>query len=168
MEPKDNSKTRVWVGRILSLSIVIGAIALGLVVVYHTNYYPRTDDSEIFANFIGIAPQVEGPLVRLNVHDNDFVKKGDLLFEIDDRPYRYASEKAISDQATLEGQISDERRRIAAQVSAVSVSEANIHSTEADVSRWAAAVEQARADVANAEQGVSRAKAEWMYSSNNL
>src|SRR6266481_7677020 len=128
MEPKNNSNTGVWVGRILSVSIVIGAIASGVLALYHANYYPRTDDSEILANFIGIAPQVEGPLVRLNVHDNQFVKKGDLLFEIDDRPYRYALEKTISEQATLEGQVSDERRRIAALVSAVSVSEANIHS----------------------------------------
>jgi multidrug efflux system membrane fusion protein len=141
---------------------------LGLVVLSRTNYYPRTDDCSVLANFIGIAPQVEGPLVRLNVHDNQFVKKGDLLFEIDDRPYRYALERAISDQATLEGQISDERRRIAALVSAVSVAEANIHSTEADVSRSRAAVEQAAADVANAEQAVGRTKAEWMYASNNL
>src|SRR6266852_1057261 len=139
MEPKTNSKTRVWVGRILSVAIVIGAIALGLVAFYHANYYPRTDDSEILANFIGIAPQVEGRLVRLNVHDNQFVKKGDLLFEIDDRPYRYALGRALSEQATLGGQISDERRRIAALVSAVSVSEANIQSTQADVNRWAAA-----------------------------
>jgi len=96
------------------------------------------------------------------------VKKGNLLFEIDDRPYRYMLEKAISDQATLEGQISDERRKIAALVSAVSVSEANIHSAEADVSRWAAAVDQAKADVAAAEQAVSRAKAEWTYANNSL
>src|SRR5260370_35708598 len=168
METKDNSKTGVWVGRILSVSIVIGAIALGVLAFYHANYYPRTDDSEILANFIGIAPQVEGPLVRLSVHDNEFVRKGDLLFEIDDRPYRYALGKAISDQATLEGQISDERRRIAALVSAVSVSEANIHSTQADVNRWAAAVDQSKADVATAEQAVRRAKAEWTYANNNL
>ncbi len=76
--------------------------------------------------------------------------------------------RAISEQATLEGQISDERRRIAALVSAVSVAEANIHGTEADVNRWAAAVDQARADVASAEQAVSRAKAEWSYANNNL
>jgi len=163
-----SSKIGIWVGRILSVLIVAVATGLGLMVVYHTDYYPRTDDSEIVANFIGIAPQVEGPLVHLNVHDNQFVKKGDLLFEIDDRPYRYALDKAISDQATLEGQISDEQRRIAAQVSAVSVSEANISSTEADVNRWSAAVEEARAEVASAEQGVSRARAEWMYASNNL
>ena len=139
-----NGKEVNWIGRILSAAVVAGAIGLGMVVVYQANYYPRTDDSEILANFIGIAPQVEGPLIRLNVHDNQFVKKGDLLFEIDDRPYRYAVERAVSDQATLEGQISDERRRIAAQVSAVSVSAANIHGTQGDVERWAAAVQQAR------------------------
>jgi len=168
MAPTNSNKTGVWVGRVLSVLIVTGAIALGLVVAHHADYYPRTDDAEILANFIGIAPQVEGPLIRLNVRDNQFVKKGDLLFEIDDRPYRYMLEKAISDQATLEGQISDERRKIAALVSAVSVSEANIHTTEADVSRSAAAVEQAKADVAAAEQAVGRVKAEWTYANNNL
>ena len=162
------SSVAIWVGRILSALIVAGAIVSGMFVVDHTNHYPRTDDSEILANFIGIAPQVEGPLARLNVHDNQFVRKGDLLFEIDERPYRYALERTISEQATLEGEISDERRRIAAMVSAVSVAEANIHSTEADVRRWGAAVNQAKADVVNAQEAVSRAKAEWNYSNNNL
>jgi multidrug efflux system membrane fusion protein len=168
MAPTSPNKPGILVGRVLSAVIVISAIGLGLVVLFHTKHYPRTDDCEILANFIGIAPQVEGPLVHLNVHDNQFVKKGDLFFEIDARPYRYALERAISEQATLEGQISDERRRIAALVSAVSVAEANIHSMEADVNRWAAAVDQARADVANAGQAVSRAKAEWTYANNNL
>jgi len=104
----------------------------------------------------------------LHVRDNQFVEQGDLLFEIDDRPYRYALQRTLSEQAALEGQISDERRRIAALVSAVSVSQANIRGTEADVTRWAAAVDQARADVANAEQGVTRAQAEWAYANNNL
>src|SRR5580658_8132985 len=155
-------------GGVLSAAIVIGAVALGLMVLYHVNSYPRTDDSEIVANFIGIAPQVEGPILRLNVLDNQLVKQGDLLYEIDDRPFRYALENAVSEQAALEGQISDERRRISALVSAVSVSQANIHGTEADVTRSAATVDQAQADVANAEQGVSRATAEWTYANNNL
>jgi len=154
-------------GGVLSAAIVIGAVALGLMVLYHVNSYPRTDDAEILANFIGIAPQVEGPILRLNVRDNQSVKPGDLLYEIDDRPFRYALENAVSEQAALEGQISDERRRIAALVSAVSVSRANIQGTEADVTR-SAAVDQARADVTNAEQGVSRVTAEWTYANNNL
>jgi multidrug efflux system membrane fusion protein len=154
--------------RNLRVAIVSGAVVLGLMVLFLATRQPRTDDAEVLANFIGIAPQVEGPIVRLNVRDNQFVKQGELLFEIDDRPYQYALENAVSQQAALEGQIGDEGRRIAALVSAVSVAQANIQSSQADVARWAAAVDQARADVANAEQGVNRAKAEWTYSSNNL
>src|SRR5580700_9783006 len=163
----DTNSARV-LGGLLSTTNVIGAAALGLLVLYHVNSYPQTDDAEILANFIGIAPQVEGPIVRLNVRDNQLVKQGDLLYEIDDRPYRYALEKAVSDQAALEGQIVDEQRRIAALVSAVSASQANIQSSEADVTRSSSTVDQARADVTNAEQGVSRAEAEWSYSNNNL
>ena len=168
MQPRNGNKAGIWIGRIFSVFIMTTAIVLGGVVMHHADDYPRTDDAEILANFIGIAPQVEGPLIRLKVHDNQFVKKGELLFEIDDRPYRYMLEKTVSEQATLEGQISDERRKIAALVSAVSVSEAYIHTTEADVSRWAAAVDQAKADVAASEQAVSRAKAEWTYANNTL
>ena len=140
--------------QLLSIGIVTGAVLLGLIVLYRQNYYPRTDDAEVFANFIGIAPQVDGPLIRLDVRDNQFVRKGELLYEIDERPYEYALERAISEQAALEGQISDERRKIAALVSAVSVSEANIHSAEADV--------------ASSERAVNRQRAEWTYASNNL
>jgi multidrug efflux system membrane fusion protein len=154
--------------RNLRIAIVSTAVVLGLVVLFLVSRQPRTDDAEVLANFIGIAPQVEGPIVRLNVHDNQFVKQGELLFEIDDRPYQYALENALSQQAALEGQIGDERRRIAALVSGVSVAQANIQSSRADVARWAAAVDQARADVANAEEGVNRARAEWTYSNNNL
>src|SRR5258706_13457257 len=167
MEPEQPQNHRKTI-RNLRIGIVSAAVALGLVAFFEINRQPRTDDAEVLANFIGIAPQVEGPIVRLNVRDNQFVKQGGLLFEIDDRPYQYALENALSQQAALEGQIGDERRRIAALVSAVSVAQANIQSSQADVARWAAAGDQARADVANAEQGVRRANAEWTYSSNNL
>jgi len=168
MHTETSKKSRQMLSRLLSAGIVIAAAVLGLIVLHSTNYYPRTDDAEIFANFIGIAPQVEGRITRLNMRDNQFVKQGELLFEIDDRPYQYALERALSEQAALEGQITDEGRRIAALVSGVSVSQANIQGSQADLTRWAAAVDQARADVANAEQGVNRAKAEWAYANNNL
>src|SRR6202166_3756100 len=106
------SRTPRVLSRRISVAIAVGAVLLGLVALYRANHHPRTDDAEVFANFIGIAPQVEGPIVRLNVRDNQFVKQGELLYEIDERPYEYALEKAISDEASLEGQITDEQRRI--------------------------------------------------------
>ena len=149
-----NQERRKVLGRSISVAIVVIAVLLGLIVLYHANQYPRTEDAEVFANFIGIAPQVDGPLMRLNVKDNQFVKKGEPLYDIDERPFQYALENALSEQAALEGQIADEQRKIAALVSAVSVAGANIHSAEADVT--------------DAERGVSRARAEWSYANNNL
>src|ERR1700745_901157 len=128
-----NTQNRKIIGRWISIVIVASAVVAGFVVLYHTNYYPRTDDSEIFASFIGISRQGDGPLVRLNVKDNQLVKTGYLLYEIDERPYRYALENALSEQGALEGQIADEQRRIAALVSAVPVAQENIHSAEAEV-----------------------------------
>lgn len=168
MEPEHTHNPSGKTIRNLRIAIVSAAFVLGVAVLIETNRQPRTDDAEVTANFIGIAPQVEGPIVRLNVRDNQFVKQGDLLFEIDDRPYQYALENALSEQAALEGQIGDEGRRIAALVSGVSVAQANILGSQADVAQRAAAVERAKADVANAEQGVNRVRAEWTYSNNNL
>jgi multidrug efflux system membrane fusion protein len=149
-----NTRPQRLLSRRFTTGFALTAVVLGAVALYRTNHYPRTDDAAVFANFIGIAPQVDGPVIRLNVRDNQFVKEGDLLYEVDDRPFQYALETTLSDQEALEGQIVDEQRRIAALVSAVSVSQAKIHSAEADV--------------ANSEQGVNRVRAEWSYASNNL
>ena len=141
----------------------------GLIAVYSVSIWrPQTDDAEIFANFIGIAPVVEGPILHLNVADNQRVKQGDLLFEIDDRPYEYAVARAVSDQAALEGQIVDERRRIRAEVHAVTASGAATRSAGANIDRAQASIREAEADVAHSEAALDLARAERAYAENNL
>jgi membrane fusion protein, multidrug efflux system len=157
-----------WYGRVFSVAMVLLAV-VGLIAVYLvTTWHPQTDDAEIFANYIGIAPVVEGPILHLNVADNQRVKQGDLLFEIDDRPYKYAFDRAVSDQATLEGQIVDEQRRIQAEVHAVTASGAATRSASANVDRAQASIREAEADVAHSEAALDRAKTEWGYAENNL
>ena len=157
-----------WYGRVFTAVIVLLAVA-GLLAVYAvTTLHPQTDDAEIFANYIGIAPVVQGPILHLNVADNQHVKQGDLLFEIDDRPYKYALDRAVSDQAALEGQIVDEQRRIQAEVHAVSASGAATRGASANVDRAQASIREAEADVAHSEAALDRAKAESIYAENNL
>jgi multidrug efflux system membrane fusion protein len=161
-------ESRHRIGRMLSIAIILAAIITGLLVLHQVTKNPRTDDAEVFANFIGIAPVVNGPITHLRVADNQLVKQGDLLFEIDPRPYAYALANAKSAQHSLEGQIIDESRRIAALRSGVQVAQANTRSADANLSRAAAAVEEAKADVANSKAAVQRADAELAYASNNL
>ncbi len=155
-------------GHVFTVSMALLAV-IGLIAVYViTSRHPETDDAEVFANYIGIAPVVEGPILQLNVADNQRVKQGDLLFQIDDRPYKYALDHAISDQAALEGQIVDEQRRIGAELHAVTASGAAIRSADANVDRAQASIREAEADVTQSEAALDRAKAESAYAENNL
>ncbi|HTZ58777.1 MAG TPA: biotin/lipoyl-binding protein [Acidobacteriaceae bacterium] len=155
-------------GTIVSIVIIAAAVITGGLVIHLTNMNPRTDDAEVFANFIGIAPQVDGPIDELAVQDNQFRKQGELLFEIDPRPYQYALEQARSALSTLEGQIVDQRRTIASQVSAVGAARANTDSAKANVDRAVAAVGEAKANVAATQAALDSANAELAYQTNNF
>lgn len=168
MAPIESEENRQRIGRVISIASILCALITGLLVIRQTEVNPRTDDAEVFANFIGVAPVVSGPIVKLNVVDNQLVKQGDLLFDIDERPYAYALAQAKSSRASLEGEIVDQGRTIAALGSAVDVAKANEKSAEANVARAAAAVDQAKADVVNAKAAVDRADAETAYATNNL
>lgn len=164
----ESEENRRRIGRIISIGSILLTAATGLLVLRTITENPRTDDAEVFANFIGVAPVVSGPIVKLNVVDNQLVKQGNLLFDIDERPYAYALEQAKSQRASLEGEIVDTGRTIASQTSAVDVTKASVKSAEANVSRAAAAVDEAKADVINARAAVDRADAETAYATNNL
>ena len=51
---------------------------------------------------MGIAPRVAGPIINIPVHDNQEVKAGDLLFEIDPADYKTALASAKASVANLE------------------------------------------------------------------
>ncbi|WP_426816465.1 efflux RND transporter periplasmic adaptor subunit [Winslowiella sp. 2C04] len=57
------------------------------------NYYmqsPWTRDGKVRAELVDITPQVSGRIDKLLVKDNQWVKKGSLLFTLDDEPWRIA------------------------------------------------------------------------------
>jgi multidrug efflux system membrane fusion protein len=156
------------IGRAISIGIMTSTALVAFIVIRQVTANPRTDDAEVFANFIGMAPLVNGPVTHLYVADNQLVKAGAPLFDIDDRPYAYALARAQSDQIALQGQIGDERRIIAGKASGVDVARANVLGADASLAHAEAAVQQANADVANAQAAVERSNAELAYASNNL
>ncbi len=84
----DLPQRRVLIGRILGILIVLGAIVTGSMV-WRINYrHPRTNDAMVRANIVGITAEVSGRITELHVEDNQFVRKGELLYVIDPRPYQ--------------------------------------------------------------------------------
>jgi multidrug efflux system membrane fusion protein len=90
---------------ILSLAIIGLAIFLSLRAWDFNEQHPRTDDAVSRANMIGIAPRVSGQIIKINVTDNQFVKGGELLFEIDPADFQLAVDRAKSALAALDQQI---------------------------------------------------------------
>src|SRR5246500_1761074 len=63
---------------------------------------PWTRDCQVRANIVGIAPRVAGPIINIPVHDNQEVRAGDLLFEIDPADYKTALDSAKASVANAE------------------------------------------------------------------
>jgi multidrug efflux system membrane fusion protein len=166
VEPEVPRQGRV--GKLISAGIVLIALVLAAIVIEQTNRYPRTDDAEVLANYIGMAPIVNGPITEVDVRDNEQVHAGDVLFRIDDRPYRYSLQRAVSQQAQLEGQIVNESLMIRSQGSAALAAQASALAAQANVAAAASTVAAQKAGIANAQAALARAKAEYAYSLNNL
>jgi len=168
MDQETQNLNRKRLGRRILFGVVIAAALALLMVVIEVDRNPRTDDANVWANYIQIVPEVSGRLVQLPVKDNAFVKKGDLLFVIDPRPYEYALQQALADQELLEQQIIDERRTIAAQNSAVDAAGAAVHVSKTGIQTASSSVDLAKAAVSRAQAATAAAEAKLKYATNDL
>ncbi len=66
---------------------------------------PWTRDGRVRADVINVAPDVSGAVVTMPVADNQFVKKGDLLMEIDPSHYRIAVQQAQANVAARQAEL---------------------------------------------------------------
>jgi multidrug efflux system membrane fusion protein len=145
-------------------------------------HHPRTDDAIAEANVVGIAPRVSGPIIKLNVVDNQQVKEGDVLFEIDPADYQLQVDHAEAALVTLDRQIEvaraqDENLKFQIKAAQAGVEEAQAQEKQAsdtlkritpllpkgfatadDVDRAETAVKVAQASLATEEQQLNQAK----------
>jgi multidrug efflux system membrane fusion protein len=160
-----SDKTKL--GRFLGIGIVSLAVVSLLISLLQVDRYPRTDDATVRANAILFAPEVEGRLISLPVQDNQVVHKGDILFVIDPRPFEYALSQAEADQATLEGQINDERRRIAAEQSAVGAAHAGVVGSQSAISAAQSSYLAAEAATEHAKSAQTAAEVQLRFAQND-
>jgi multidrug resistance efflux pump len=85
-----NRSTRI----VIIAGVAAVAAVLAAALLRHDERKPATDDAYVDADVVGIVAQVAGPIANLAVADNQAVRAGDLLFEIDPRPFRIQVEQA--------------------------------------------------------------------------
>jgi membrane fusion protein, multidrug efflux system len=84
-------------GKLISLAIIVLALALALYVLHDSAVRPTSSDSSIDADVVHVAAAVGGRIIQLPVSENARVAEGDLLFQIDPVPYRLAVEQTAAD-----------------------------------------------------------------------
>jgi RND family efflux transporter MFP subunit len=93
----------------------IGAVLIGHALWIHYMDEPWTRDGRVRADVVNIAPDVSGEVVALPVRDNQLVKKGDVLMQIDPSHYQIAVEQAqaavAARKAELQMRRDDAQRR---------------------------------------------------------
>ena len=135
---------------------------------------PWTRDGQIRAEVIQITPRVSGPIVRLPIRDNESVKAGDLLFEIDPRTFQADLDKARAELDQTGDNVLSLEKQVEAAQAAVEVARGYIAQAESSIAQMAATVEKNEAEYvrqksllprkATSEKSVERAKANYEVS----
>jgi RND family efflux transporter MFP subunit len=110
-----------------------------------------------------IKAQVSGYLLDQAYQEGTFVKHGQLLFQIDPRPFQAALDQAQAQLAQAQGQLEQAHAQLTQAEAQVTVSEANQHRTQLDVDRYTPLAQQqaiTTQDLDNATQNNLAAKAQ--------
>ncbi len=102
------SRRRSWRQRLRLPLMLLGPIVVLLAATYWyltTGRYISTDDAYVDAARISISNEVSGRVAEISVRDNERVKAGQVLFTLDQRPFRIAVEEAKAQLASIKLQI---------------------------------------------------------------
>jgi multidrug efflux system membrane fusion protein len=102
-------------GRIIAAASIIGALVLGILVVFALDRRPRTHDARLFAFSAAMASEINGRIVRVYVTNDQPVTKGSPLILIDPEPYEMQLRQARAQVAALKAQIGLTGRQVESQ-----------------------------------------------------
>jgi membrane fusion protein (multidrug efflux system) len=141
-------------GVIIIVVVLVVLVALGLW--WRSTFSEDTDDAQINGHLIQISPRTGGQVLKVDVEENQIVKAGDEIAQLDPRDYQVAVENAEAALASAQA------AAVAAQVNIPITSVntgSNLRSAESDVSGARASIEQAQQQFEAAQARVAQADA---------
>ncbi len=139
------------------IAIVVAVLAAGGYILWRY-LVPRetTDDAQVSGHVQPVAARVAGPIQAIHVQDNQVVKAGDVLVEIDPRDYELALQKAEADLSAA--QAAARAAQTGVPIASTTTS-STLTSAEAGASHAAAALDAAARDVDASAAKITAARA---------
>lgn len=161
--PKNRRNTLIVV---VVLVLIVGGVFLWR----YLGSYESTDDAQVDVHLSPVSARISGYVIKVNVNDNQYVQKGDVLVEIDPKDYEVTVEQAQG--ALASAQATADSLNITVPITSVSTSsqlsfsasdvrnaDAGIISAEAQLTAAHAQLEQAQANDVKAQDDLVRYKA---------
>lgn len=167
--PERAARKRPW-RLILMLSVPLLLLLFGGYVWLTSGRYVSTDNAYVQQDMVSVAPEVNGVIAEVLVRENQQVRRGDLLFRIDARPYRIALAQAEAQIAAAEVQVNQVLTRSAGTGADIEGAAANLRYAQSEYGRYEELLrrgfttrsryDEALHDVAEARERLANARAE--------
>jgi membrane fusion protein (multidrug efflux system) len=149
--PEKKSRRKLIIIAVVTL-LVIGAALF----YWHSTFTEDTDDAQVDGDLYQVSSRIAGQVIKVYVEDNQEVKAGDLLAEIDPKDFQVALEQAQANLASAEAAAI--QANVNVPITTIT-SNTSINTTGFDVQGGQASVAQAQKQVAAAQARVDQAKA---------
>ncbi len=146
-------------GIIAGAVVLVPALILGVKYWRYCMSHASTDDAFIATDVVPIAPQVPGKIIAVYVSDNEKVKKGDPLLEIDPRDYQARLDQAQAEVASAQAQ----ENKTGLDVRRYKDLAARDEASRQEYDHALAAYQQAKAQVELAQAGLEQARLNLSY-----
>jgi len=158
--PKDPAKAK---RRRTIVIAVLAVVAIGLFLYWlHSRNFEDTDDAQVDGNLTAVSSRVPGTVTAVHVDDNQEVKQGDLLVELDPADLQVALAQAKAAVALAQAQLQSEQPLVpmtqSTNVATLSSAEDEVASAQADMDAAQRDLDQSEAQNRFAQQQLARAK----------
>ena len=144
--------------------VLIVAAAAGLLFWLHARQFESTDDAEVDAHLNPVSARIDGTITKVYVDDNQIVKTGDSLVDLDPRDYQVTLDQALAQLTQAESMVFAQQPNIpitqVANTTNISTGQADVASSEAALAAAQRDRESSAAKLAESEANSARAQAD--------
>jgi len=116
---------------LIAIIVLVVLIIVAVLFFLNARHFESTDDAFIDTHLVRISPRISGRVSRVLVDDNQFVRAGQDLVELDPRDEQATLNKALATRAQAEAQIAQAQAQLLQIAAQIQVGEANVRQTSA-------------------------------------
>jgi membrane fusion protein (multidrug efflux system) len=156
LEEDTESPQPQWHRKVIGAVVVVVLALVAAGIWWHSTFTEDTDDAQVNGHLIQVSSRISGQVLKVDVNENQVVKAGDVIAELDPADYQVAVEKA--EAALASAQANAAAANVNVPITTANTG-SNLRSAGADVSGSQASVEQAEQQLKAAHARVAQAQA---------